>query len=133
MLHTSEAGKLWILLEIRMSRGLCCGGHRRSSWVVLVQKNGPVVLLGQSNQRRLQVLNFRLADLVVAVEKVDAPDPSLLVRDVILQAVADGISLADVDRLFGSIAHKDVDTGLGEARFLLQKVEELPVEDDAVA
>lgn len=36
------------------------------------------------------------------------------------------ISLADVDRLFGSIAHKNVDTGLGEARFLLQRVKELP-------
>lgn len=70
---------------------------------------------------------------MVAVEEVDAPAPSLLVRDVILQAVTDGISLADVDRLFRSVAHKNVDTGLVKARSLHQQVEEPPVEDDAVA
>ena len=89
--------------------------------------------LGQRNQRRLKVLDFGLADLVVAVEEVDAPHPTFLVRDVVLQPITNGVGLADVDRLFGGIPDEDVDTGLREARLLLQQMEKLFVEDDAVA
>ena len=70
---------------------------------------------------------------MVAVEEINAPNPSFLVRDVVLQPVTYRVGLTDVDRFFGGIADKNVDTGLREARFLLQQVEQLPVEDDAVA
>jgi hypothetical protein len=69
---------------------------------------------------------------VVAVEEVDAPDPTFLVGNVVLQPVTDRISLSDVNRLFGGIADEDVDTGLREAGLLLQLMEKLLVEDDAV-
>lgn len=107
--------------------------HRRTRRVVLVQKDGPVMLLGQRDQRRLKILDFGLADLVVAVEEVDAPHPTFLVRDVVLQPVTNGVGFADVDRLFGGIADEDVDAGLREARLLLQQMEKLLVEDYAVA
>jgi hypothetical protein len=40
---------------------------------------------------------------------------------VVLQPVTNGVSLADVDRLFGGIANENVDTGLRETRLLLNR------------
>jgi len=59
-------------------------------------------------------------------------EDTILVRDVVLQPVTDGVGLPDVDRFFSGIADKDVDTRLREARLLLQQGEKLFVEDDAV-
>jgi hypothetical protein len=51
---------------------------------------------------------------------------------VVLQPVADRVGLADVDRLFSGVADEDVDTSLRKAGLLLQLMEKLFVEDDAV-
>ena len=50
----------------------------------------------------------------------------------VLQAVTYRVGFSDIDRLFGGIPDEDVDTGLRETRLLLQQMEKLLVENDAV-
>jgi len=51
----------------------------------------------------------------------------------ILQAVADRISLANVYRLFGNISYEDINASLRKTGFLFQQMEEFRVKYNAIA